>query len=1333
MTQRPRIASPWLVMLLAAVVLLIFYAAWPRGGLRERMMSSAAPSEVSVAYLEAWLRVQPASPEFLALLGEQYARLGRLDDALHIAQRMDALNSEPMRRKAILLRLSVAEQQTFAIPASDPLRAAASAKLRAQFEDAASLAWPTPDLQSLAQRAAAADAPQLAMQLYARLAAQDPAHHTQWNGQASRYALFIGDYPHAADAWFREQDAATTLDARRRNFLAGIHALQSGNLLNEALAAADQHAGALADDKETLIVLLDLARAANRPDLARRYATALARFASAQPEPREARAMLRYASFMPARRAPAAAQPTPYAYMDGPQASGTMRERFGASTRGWGAVHVQRVAATTPASNVPTASSAKTDVKAGAKKATKAANSATTTTAANRDVAGLVFQSFVEAGDLPSAQKIASEQVEKDPHSAVWLKRLAQVAEWNNASPLALKSWLAYAEMSNDPAAWANVLRIAPMLDDDHAYLAALRHASQANPDNLKLVDDVVATYERLGLPDEALAFLAALPRGAQGNAIDERMGTLDERAGKDDAALAVYHRLQARSPENAPYALRTASLLYRHGDYKGAFDALQKARGGAKNDDEAFWRNYAQLARLLQQDKAANDGYAHLLAAGVATPEDLGDMTYFYDPWPIDAARTSELQYRRDGTARALQNAIYYYTEAQAPERVAALLASLTPAQRAAAEADPGFLGARAEYYRLTDRPFDALHDLQRAMTLPGAPNDLRTALLWMLVDYGTDSELRAALARWRDSSQRTSSLWEPYAAAELRLDRPVAALGYLRLEAATMSRDPLWLLAYADAQEAAGRPDLAWSIRRTVWVRMQNEEQAVATRGRGASAALKRRAGRDADTREQLAGQGVTLAAIFENGDVSKALLDSLFASDPSRQKTPLERRSLLGDVRGLGPVASKDAAARDDGRLKSAVAKDVAVAWALSSESLPLAKRWLARQYASRLLQPGDAQLAIALADRDTTTMNRVLDREGGRLPIDNRIDALSAVDRPDAAQRLAFRGLEGAPDNTDLHTRVVDTALDWPQSIGASVTSYVEHPLDYIEQTLSGSRKIAERYMVGLTGTQRFQRSTDETQLINVPSVDRSFDFFARRQTLDSALMVTAGRREALDSFYTLALDGETGRNSPLTLSAHAGRNETAPETQTLQVGGMKDNLIAGLTYRVTERLELSGTVEADRFYSQARTYLGSGILSTGEIAYRIHTVYPDFTLRLVGTRGSYGASGQPDALISRIVPAEAGLAGAFIPDTYAQYGLYFGFGNDLREQYTHRWRPFMDVGILHDSIQGWGPQLSAGVAGTVFGGDHLSVYVEHDRVTKVGTPVTEVGARYSWFY
>ena len=88
---------------------------------------------------------------------------------------------------------------------------------------------------------------------------------------------------------------------------------------------------------------------------------------------------------------------------------------------------------------------------------------------------------------------------------------------------------------------------------------------------------------------------------------------------------------------------------------------------------------------------------------------------------------------------------------------------------------------------------------------------------------------------------------------------------------------------------------------------------------------------------------------------------------------------------------------------------------------------------------------------------------------------------------------------------------------------------------------------------------------------------------------------------------------------------------------------------------------------------------------------------------------------------------------FMPDTYTQYGFYFGFGNDLLEQYTHRWRPFFDVGIVHDSIQGWGPQVSVGVAGPVFGGDHAAVYLEHERVSRLGTPVTEIGERYSWFY
>jgi polysaccharide biosynthesis protein PelB len=1338
--SRPRIAPTWLILLLAGVVVVTLYLVHPRGGLRSRMTSTDAPSDLSIAYLEAWLRVQPDNTEILSVLGTQYVRLGRNEDARRIAERMQALPGDQMHRAALLLRLTVDTRETFALPANDPSRDAALARLRTQLTNAAALSWSNADLQMLAEAAASVNAQALAGQLYARLADQDPAQQARWNREVVRFAMYGGDYRGAAKGWFRLQASAATFDAKRQCFISGIRALQAGNLLDEALAAADEHGAAFAHDHDTLIVLLNLARAAHRPDLVDRYAKALAGYAQAQPE--EEDGALRLVDFIRARAREEGAQEQ-YAYMDGPQAGAGLAMRI--RTHGARDVQVVRVAAAATAATASDAAkasapaSASNAATASASPSPSASAPASASNAASTDVPSLLYQSFLESNDLSNAQRVATEQIGKNPGSPVWTKRLAQVAEWNHASPLALQMWLAYAQATHDPEGWKNVMRLAPMLNDDNAYLAALIQASNAAPGDLKLVDSVVAAYERLGRPDDALAFLRNRQTSSPAEAIDSRLGQLAERSGHDDEALTYYRKLNQLYPSNTQYALRTASLLYRHGDYKGALDTLLAARRGAKDSDVLFWRNAAQLARLLQRDDIANDCYRHLLASGEAAPEDLSAMTYFYDAYPIDAARTSELQFRRDQSQRALQSAIHYYTDAEQYDRVDALLKSLTPEQLAAAEGDPAFLRVRAEYYRQTDRPLDALHDLQHAVALPGAALDLRAALLWTLVDYGSEAQLREAVAEWRDAPAQAPALWGPLAAALMRLNRPEAALRYLRLQSAAMSRDPLWQLTYAEAQEMAGRTDLAWSIRRNVWRQMQQEEAEVRANTAQGQIVLRTRASQGSEVREQMLGRRVTLASIFENADVSKAFLIDLLASDAGRNDNSDARRTLLGDTAGLPPMqpakAHAAAASPDQAQLTSSVARDVALAWAMSHEANPLAKRWLARQYANALVQPSEQLIAIALSENDKPAMERLLDQQSARLPLYNRIDASIVVDRPGAAENLAFQGLEGAPYDSELHSRLEQTALTWPQSLDANVTSYVEHPLDYIEQTLAGSIKVADLYMVGVKGIQRFQHSTDESQLTNVPSVDRSVEFYARRQTYDTAFMVTAGRREALDSFYSVSVGAEWGRNSPLTVALKAGRNQLAQESQALQVGGMKDNVIGTVTYRFTQHLYATGTVEADRFYSQARNYLGSGVLSTGEIGYRIRTNYPDYTVRLIGAHGDYSASGDADGLISRLIPVNAGpvTAATFIPQTYSQYGLFFGFGNDLIDQYTRAWRPFLDVGVLHDSFQGWGPEVSLGLAGTVFGGDHAALFFSHQRVSRLGTPVTQIGARYSWFY
>lgn len=1318
--KRPRIVPTWLVYSLAGVVVATMYGVSPRGGLRQRVASVGAPSELSVAYLEAWSKVRPDNEEFLSLLGAQYLYLGRTDDAERIATRMEALGTEDMLKSAMMLHLAVTEQRTFAIPEDDPRRVAALENLRVRLTQASALHWAPKDLEWLAQRSAAVGMPDLAAKLYARLSANDPDQRAKWDTQITRYALQVGDYHAAADAWFRQEAAAQTRDEQRRCFVAGVRTLQSGNLLDDALTAADAHIGKLADDPATLIVMLNLARAANRPDAVDRYAKLLAKYALAEPTSPIGEHVREVAQ-------------AGYAYMDGPvayrhrDALVSLRAAMRAAAAEEGdSVRVLRVAASVAPAQAPQAPHAASDLAAPSAAAIRS----------DPSVANVVFQAFVESGDLPSAQKVAAQQVQRDPRSVEWVKRLAQVAEWNRDPSLALKSWLDYAQLSNDQVGWQNVLRIAPMLDDDEAYLTALVHESRATPNDLKLVDNVTATYERLGRPDDALAFLRSLPRGTNADAIDQRIGQLAERAGHDDQALATYRAVQARHPNDADAALRTASVLYRQGDYRASLAALKVARKGAKDTDEDFWRNYAELARLLQQDDDANEAYRHLIASGVATPEDLGDMTYFYDPYPIDAGRVAELRYQRDHTVRALQDAIFYYTDAQAMDRIAFLLAGLSPEELKAAEASPSLLGVRAEYYRLINEPQKALADLKRAVDLPGASSDLRAAYLWTLVDYGSDGDLREALKRWRGNADQSSALWEPYAAAEMRLNRPVAALEYLRRESAMMSRDPLWLLTYADAQEQAGHDGLAWSIRKKVWLQMQQDEAKLAKLHGAQRAAMRGRTAQDAETLDDLRGRRVTLSADYATGDESAALLNSLMAARPASSDNAIARRTMIGTAKGLPGGAPLDGAGLpENARVRGAVAKEVAVAWALSKESNPLAKRWLAQQYAERLSRPADAQLTIALAENDIPEMERLLAVERSRLPVNDRIDATIAVDRPDRAQQLAFNALDGAPEDTDLHTRVTETTLDWPQSIDAEVVNHIEHPLDYVETTLAASHKIAERYLVGVTAVQHFQHSTDITQLVNVPSVDRWLNIYGERQTRDTSFTVTGGRRVGANEFYTLDLASEVGRNSPLTLGVRAGRNQVADENQALLVGGMKDNVIGDLTYRMTERITLTGSVEADRFYSQSRNYLGSGVLSTAEVSYRIRTTYPDYTLRALITHGGYGASGQPDARLTNLLPTalQPATAQDFMPDTYTQYGFYFGFGNDLQEQYTHAWRPFFDVGIVHDSIQGWGPDVSLGIAGTVLGGDHLAVFLQHQRVSKIGTPVTLLGATYKWFY
>lgn len=659
LTPRERLLPAWLIGTLGALIGLALALMFPRERLEARLLDGTTAGgkvdALSVAYLEAWLRVRPNDGEFLSVLAAQYVRTGRLEEAEAMVARMRALHDKSLDREALLLDIAIREQRAYALQPNDPQRAAMLVDLRGLLKQALGYRWTAAELEMLAAKSRGLDQGAMAMQFYQRLAKQDVARAAQWQARTAEIALGVGEYRAAAAANFAALDTAKSIDEQRRYFIAGLKALQGGNLLDDAMTEAQRRAGPLIDDTETLRFLTRLAQACNRPDLADQYARRLLHLSWRQASEGIARAAgaARHDWAFAGRPEPLPS-PSDVVFMDGPEGL-ARRQRHAARIR-----HVADKADDAASSSQPKGAQA---IGRGI-------------APFNAEDYDLAFQVFMGSGNLNDAMRVAEAAVRQRPDLKIWTERAAQVAEWNRQPMVALNYWLSYAQSTGDDAAWQHVLRLAPALNEDHAYLAGLRYQASRQPGDMKLLDQIIAAYERLGEPVEGLAYLNSIARGAHRQAVLERYANLAERAGKDDQAYDTYVRLQTEFGPNAQYALKLANMLYVRGQFEQALAAMQAAAKAAAPTDDLYWRTFAQLARLNQRDDLAREAYRQLLIGGKAEPDDLTSMIDFYDASPIDAGRLSELAFRKDGTMVHLQQAIYYYTRARAFRRIEGLLA---------------------------------------------------------------------------------------------------------------------------------------------------------------------------------------------------------------------------------------------------------------------------------------------------------------------------------------------------------------------------------------------------------------------------------------------------------------------------------------------------------------------------------------------------------------------------------------------------------------------------------------------------------------------------------
>ncbi len=912
----------------------------------------------------------------------------------------------------------------------------------------------------------------------------------------------------------------------------------------------------------------------------------------------------------------------------------------------------------------------------------------------------LGFEAFIDNRKLEDAWKVAASAVRQAPENMIWRERLARVSEWTGRSKLGLDNWLVIARMTNRDEAWQAILRLAPGLFDDTALRAALHYQLARQPNDETLLRELVAAYERLGDPQGGLRVLEQTHHRTQQPRVLELMAELAERTGDEGLALRYWKQFIAETGLTPARAVHAATLMLVHGQPDEALALLEQAQSTATGNDLPFWRLIAEVARFGQKDSTAIGAYRRLVGLPGAEERDYDTLhLLLQDDYPLAAAQIAIEAWRRFHQPAHLVRALGHYAARERWPEMGLLLGELDAQQLRTLHRQTAFLQLSAQYFMNSGQPAIARRDLESALQIaPDAP-DIQLALLWLLIDGGDGAALRRMLAAneggWRDNPALHDALGSAYLALSLP---DIALRRYYTPHLAEHRDDFLWLMNYADALEQNQDSDRAWRLRQYL---LAEERQRAGRKSGPIDPGMP-----DAPELRRVARARLLIAQ--QQGDPGFAALRELLRLD------------------------------RDAGGKLSPAAKDVALGWLQENAQYPAERGWLWQQYARTAARPLWAEISLALAENDRETAGQLLERHGERLPRHDRISAARLIDDVRLAQSVAFDTLTAQPADELLHQQLTDALLAHSDSIGGELTRRDAGTVGERENAARWHLAISPRLSLNMA-LGSIARSNRDTAVIGTTPDEtyRSARLVWRHPDGESRL--TAEDRKSFDNYRPLLLEHDQRIDERVSLNLALGIQQPSSESTTLRVAGKKDHAALGLRYRPTQRDQVHIEHQWDRFAAQTSTELGHGRVWQFEAAHALRLDPRDLEASVFWSGHRYSRRNDiSDERLSPLLPAGTATvrdaaADFFLPDNFRYYGIRLSTDTRFGHEYTRAWRPYATVAKTWHSALGSGYDLNAGIAGSVFGADHLSFGWKLGKGGAIGGIVREIGLTYRLHY
>ncbi|CAN5269772.1 hypothetical protein BH10PSE19_BH10PSE19_11440 [soil metagenome] len=903
------------------------------------------------------------------------------------------------------------------------------------------------------------------------------------------------------------------------------------------------------------------------------------------------------------------------------------------------------------------------------------------------------YKVFLANGSLEDAFQMAQIAVQHNPNSVVWHERLALVALWNNKPYLAIEQWIYLISRHNKIDFLDTAIEMSNKIKSYTQLVTLLKIKLSKSPHQKNTILQLANAYDNLASPKAAIQLLRNEMSTHPQEAYLRKIAEIYSGLGNWDAQLAILREIQQHYTLTTKDVMLQANILAVNNQNIPAAIKILKSVSNKNNLSSNYWNMFSDFGLKFADEKMAYLGYQKVSKSTKLSTEqalDYSFLTLKFNP-NYDYALTVFMQQWR-GHRQSDDLTVASITEAiriRSWRALRELFSHILPQQGSHLANERDYWVGKAlllehDYNLKVAREFLMTHIQQAPAATP-----LKSAYLEILLNQARhflpqydSASLPQALATWQNLFSN-NELADLAIQAYLLLNEPYSALNIYQKQLSAHESDYFWLNNF-----------------NTVLINTHLEKDAFNIQAKNWNFAVEqllKNPERVAIYKQfwQFFGHN---AQAFTSANIYYPLLANLASYTYDE--------SLISEL----------------------------LEWAVYNDRQDLAEYLLNYYYPNGA--PAWALLNIGIINNDKDMLHALLAERANVLPTVDRVTAAEQIDDIPLAQQLAVDNVSKDPSNSYLYEQMTPLLLKTANEF--SMDQYYETYglIGGPHSKLKAKLFIDAQWSVSPYVGTWFTHSKDRFKMANPPSLDEELGVMLKKETKNEMYALTVGQRNSLTNFFTGIFDYHKELLTQLSTDIKLSVNERSNVSDFMYIAGVQNEAKVGLTYRLTHRDTFSGSLFADRYATQDHQYLGNSISAEAAYYHKLWFSYPDFTVAALGSMNELTHSNK---ILGGRIPhmlgtGEAPTVDLFLPKSFWVAGVSFIFGDEVKNNYTHAWRPYASITLLYNSGAGVGHDIEAGIAGSLFGRDKLSFYLlDSENLNGTAQQNYIAGAQYKIFF